>query len=157
MSAVAYTGRFGEGGVVHLHDLPGRLRGGEHERRDVAKAEKHDGAVPTSEPVHGLVWNGAEQEVHVADHRQRPWARRQVRPASRGWPEREEYGDDKDAEESVAHELDGCGFHLKVLKIQDANCNATSIYIGRQQVNHILLGASTHRPPPPRERVRWYP
>ena len=97
---------------MHLHDLPGRLRGGEHERRDVAKAEKHDGAVLTSEPVHGLVRNGAEQQVHVADHRQHPWAGRQVQAASRGSHvlELDEYGHGKDADQSVAHELGVLGF-----------------------------------------------
>ncbi|BAS76297.1 Os01g0957500 [Oryza sativa Japonica Group] len=68
----------GERGVVGLHHLPRRLRGGQHQRPDMAEAEEHDGAVPPGELPHGVVRQGAEQAVDTPDDRQRPWPRREV-------------------------------------------------------------------------------
>jgi hypothetical protein len=64
------------------------------------------------EPVQGLVRQGVERVVQVADHRQRPWARRQVQGAGAASKlELGEYGGDESEKESVAaHEQNGCGF-----------------------------------------------
>ncbi|WVZ59389.1 LOW QUALITY PROTEIN: hypothetical protein U9M48_009535, partial [Paspalum notatum var. saurae] len=72
----------GEGRVVSLHHLPGRLGRGHHQRRHGAHAEQHQRAVPAGQLAQGPVREVAvarqEEVVEAADEWQLPWPRRQT-------------------------------------------------------------------------------